>query len=126
MLRQVVSENGTVSHPFFFHGVFLLTKSNLPPFLLHSTSGVGSSSSSPSPCALPYQNSAVSMSLHSLGETMTESHTPGPHPAPHPPLVPTFPHSVVKIHQERSFHATMESLRESYFTSIPQKLQRSG
>src|SRR5216684_2760353 len=51
---------------------------------------------------------------------------PGPHPAPHPPLVPTFPHSVVKIHQERSFHATMESLRESYFTSIPQKLQRSG
>src|SRR5260221_9316037 len=76
MLSQQVAEKGTVSHPFFFHGVFLLTKNTQPPFLLHCTSGVGSSSSSPSPCALPYQNSAVSMSLHSLGETMTESHTP--------------------------------------------------
>src|SRR6266446_4369462 len=26
---------------------------------------------------------------------------PGPHPAPHPPLVPTGPHAVVSIHQER-------------------------
>src|SRR5258708_21949165 len=91
MLSQQVAEKGTVSHPFFFHGVFLLTKNKQPPFLLHCTSGVGSSSSSPSPCALPYQNSAVSMSLHSLGEPMTESHTPGPLIHSTPPLVPTGP-----------------------------------
>src|SRR6266851_1475766 len=31
---------------------------------------------------------------------------PGPHPAPHPPLVPTGPHSVVNIHQDRGRHIT--------------------
>src|SRR5216683_6828338 len=30
----------------------------------------------------------------------------GPHPAPHPPLVPTLPHAVVNIHQDRGRHIT--------------------
>src|SRR5216684_1890399 len=34
----------------------------------------------------------------------------GPHPAPHPPLVPTGPHSVVNIHQDRVRHITGEVL----------------
>src|SRR5216684_4983650 len=35
---------------------------------------------------------------------------PGPHPAPHPPLVPTGPHAVVNIHQDRGRHITGEVL----------------
>src|SRR5258708_36608522 len=72
-----MEQGGTkrTNQSFVFHGVLLLKKNKQLPFLLYSPSDVDSSSSSHSPCALPYQNSAVSMSLHSLEETMTESHT---------------------------------------------------
>jgi hypothetical protein len=34
---QQITQQGAISHPFFFHGAFLLTKSTQPPFLLHCT-----------------------------------------------------------------------------------------
>ena len=40
-LLQQIAEQGSIAHPCFFHGVFLLTKSNPPPFLLHCISSVG-------------------------------------------------------------------------------------
>src|SRR5260221_11792333 len=42
--------------------------------------------------------------LHEVpkGIALPPGQAPGPHPAPHPPLVPTGPHSVVKIQQRKA------------------------
>src|SRR6266851_9291432 len=54
----------------------------------------------------------------------------GLHPAPHPPLVPTGPHSVVNIHQERGRHITrfgrQNSLgsKESYTGGLAHRITR--
>ncbi len=42
-LLQQIAEQGTISHPFFFHGVLLLKTSKQPPFLLYCIPGVSAS-----------------------------------------------------------------------------------
>jgi hypothetical protein len=33
-LLQEIAQQGPISHPFFFHGAFLLRKSKQPPYML--------------------------------------------------------------------------------------------
>src|SRR5260370_31532169 len=58
------------------------------------------------PCSCPGWGATWLLHAVPTGARCHQGQAQGPHPAPYPPLVPTGPHSVVNIHQERGRHIT--------------------